>query len=575
MVATKDANNYHGYFAHFWLLKMRDKRTLYGFGLILGVVFFAASLTPSLIPRSYVVQGVLSGIAFGSGYLLGVVVQGLWRYLELPRLSPGVMRYVRWVAGVLGLVLVAASLYHLKAWQNSVRGVVGMPPLETGYPFSVVLVALITFAILYGLVRLLVGFGRALSRRLYARFPRRVSLVVGAAFSAFLIVTLTNGWLVKYGFLFLDRSFQQYDALIEPDRPQPTLVERAGSEASQLDWRELGRAGREFVASGPTAAEISAFTQREALEPIRLYAGLQVADSAEERAQRLLDELIRVNGFARSALVIITPTGTGWVDPAAMDGLEYLHEGDIASVALQYSYLNSPMSLVFQSESGLESAQALFRAVYGHWKALPASERPKLYLHGLSLGAFNSQRSFSLFDILEDPIDGALWSGPPFPSELWRTLTNQRDTDTPEWLPVFEDGRFVRFMNQHGTLNDAEAPWGNLRFVYLQYASDAITFFEKSLFYREADWMTSPRGPDVSPLLAWYPAISMLQVLIDMPLADTVPMGYGHVYAPQHYLDAWLEVTGVDSWTPEQIEQLKGILLNEAQEGDGYEYRGG
>lgn len=554
---------------------MRSDKPSFGFGLFLGVVFFAASLTPSLIPRSHEVQGVLSGVAFGSGYLLGVVAQSLWRYLELPRFSPRVMAYVRWLAGALCVVLVAASLYHVKAWQNSVREVVGMPPLETGYPFSVALFALVTFAILYLLVRLLLGFVRALSRRLYARFPRRVSLVVGAAFSVFLIITLANGWLVKYAFLFLDRSFQQYDALIEPDRPQPTLAERSGSAASHLDWRDLGRAGREFVASGPTAAEISAFTQREALEPIRLYAGLQVADSAEERAQRLLDELIRVNGFERSALVIITPTGTGWIDPAAMDGLEYLYEGDVASVALQYSYLNSPMSLVFQSESGLESAQALFRAVYGHWKTLPANQRPKMYLHGLSLGAFNSQRSFSLFDILDDPIDGALWSGPPFPSELWRNLTHQRDADSPEWLPVVEDGRFVRFMNQHGTFRDAEAPWGNVRFVYLQYASDAITFFEKSLSYREPDWMKSPRGFDVSPSLAWYPVISMLQVLVDMPLSDTVPMGYGHVYAPQDYLDAWLQVTGVDSWTSEEIDRLKGVLLEDAQEGDGYEYRGG
>src|SRR5690606_2944176 len=186
-----------------------------------------------------------------------------------------------------------------------------------------------------------------------------------------------------------------------------------GSKESRLDWQKLGRAGREFVASGPSAAQISAFTQREAMEPIRLYAGLQMADTAEARAQLLLDELIRVGAFARSALVVITPTGTGWIDPSAMDGLEYLYEGDIASVALQYSYLNSPMSLVFQPESGMESAQALFRAVYGHWKTLPPGSRPKLYLHGLSLGAFNSQRSFTLFDILGDPIDGALWSGPP------------------------------------------------------------------------------------------------------------------------------------------------------------------
>ncbi len=554
---------------------MRTKKAVYGFGLICGVILFAASLTPSLIPRTYMVQGVLSGIAFAAGYLLGMVLQGLWRYLELPQLSLRPMRYLKWALAIASLALLVVSLYHVKAWQNSVRLAVGMEPLETGYPVYVFLVALLTFILFYVLARLLLAFGRTLSRWLYSRFPRRVSLVLGATLAVLLIVTLANGVLLKYAFQFADRTFQQYDALLEPDRPQPLIAERAGSKESRLDWQKLGRAGREFVASGPSAAQISAFTQREAMEPIRLYAGLQMADTAEARAQLLLDELIRVGAFARSALVVITPTGTGWIDPSATDGLEYLYEGDIASVALQYSYLNSPMSLVFQPESGMESAQALFRAVYGHWKTLPPGSRPKLYLHGLSLGAFNSQRSFTLFDILGDPIDGALWSGPPFPSELWRNLTNQREANTPEWLPVVEQGRFVRFMNQNGTYSGADAPWGNSRFVFLQYASDAITFFERSLFYREADWMKSPRGPDVSPLLAWYPAVSMLQVLIDMPLSDTVPLGYGHVYAPQHYLDGWLEVTGIDSFTPAEIERLKQVLLQKAQQGDGYEYRGG
>lgn len=307
----------------------------------------------------------------------------------------------------------------------------------------------------------------------------------------------------------------------------------------------MGRAGREFVASGPSAADISAFTGQAALEPIRLYAGLQVADSPMERARLLLDEL------------------------------EYLLHGDVASVALQYSYLNSPMSLVFQPESGRESAQALFRTVYDYWKELPASQRPELYLHGLSLGAFNSQRSFTFLDILGDPINGAVWSGPPFPSELWRSLTNNRKGGSTEWLPVFEDGRFVRFMNQDGTPNAKDASWGDLRFVFLQYASDAITFFEKDLFYREADWMKTPRGPDVSPLLEWYPVVSMLQTLIDMPLSDTVPMGYGHVYAPGHYLNAWIEVAAINSWSPEQVDALKVLLLKKSEGGDGYESRGG
>ena len=45
-------------------------------------------------------------------------------------------------------------------------------------------------------------------------------------------------------------------------------------------------------------------------------------------------------------LIVVMPTGTGWIDPAAMDTVEYLHGGDVASVAIQYSYLTSWLSLL-------------------------------------------------------------------------------------------------------------------------------------------------------------------------------------------------------------------------------------
>jgi len=48
-------------------------------GLLTGTLFFAASFTPSLIPRDYLLQGVLAGLAFGVGYLLGVLGVWLWR----------------------------------------------------------------------------------------------------------------------------------------------------------------------------------------------------------------------------------------------------------------------------------------------------------------------------------------------------------------------------------------------------------------------------------------------------------------------------------------------------------------
>src|SRR5690606_14464545 len=112
----------------------------------------------------------------------------------------------------------------------------------------------------------------------------------------------------------------------------------------------------------------------------------------------------RVKAFERKVLVVITPTGTGWVDPAAMDATEYLYHGDIASVAMQYSYLSSPLSLIVHPEYGAQAARELFRVVYDHWTRLPRDRRPRLYLHGLSLGALNSSRSVQLFEMIGDPI---------------------------------------------------------------------------------------------------------------------------------------------------------------------------
>ncbi|KAG1533994.1 hypothetical protein G6F50_015685 [Rhizopus delemar] len=70
----------------------------------------------------------------------------------------------------------------------------------------------------------------------------------------------------------------------------------------------------------------------------------------DTRARLALEELKRVGAFKRSALVVVTPTGTGWIDPAAMDAVEYLLHGDVASVAIQYSYLSSPLSLLAQPD---------------------------------------------------------------------------------------------------------------------------------------------------------------------------------------------------------------------------------
>src|SRR5690606_20637321 len=64
-------------------------------GLLAGIVFFAFSLTPSLVPRPSVVQGIVSGLSFSIGYALGVAAQWLWSYLEIP--APPA-RTLRWIS---------------------------------------------------------------------------------------------------------------------------------------------------------------------------------------------------------------------------------------------------------------------------------------------------------------------------------------------------------------------------------------------------------------------------------------------------------------------------------------------
>lgn len=102
-----------------------------------------------------------------------------------------------------------------------------------------------------------------------------------------------------------------------------------------------------------------------------------------------------------------------------------------------------------------------------------------------------------------------------------------------------------------------------MRIVYLQYASDPVTFFDYRDLYRRPDWMTAPRGPDVSADLGWYPVVTMLQLAVDMAMATTTPIGYGHVYAPEHYVDAWIAVADTQGWSEDQVSRLKQRLRQE------------
>ncbi len=531
-----------------------------GLGLILGAVFFAASLTPSLIPRMWPLQGLLAGTVFAIGYGLGVFILWLWEYLELPVASERVRRLANLGAIAACAVTVLVFAWRAADWQNSIRTAMGMPEVETAHPFKVALMAAGVAVALILVGRLFALILRKVAERLERVVSRPLATVIGVGVAVTVFFLAIDGVIVR-GFLHTtDRSFEALDALIEPDTAPPDDPMKTGSAASLVSWQDLGRMGRNFITSGPSAEDIAAFTGGEAMEPVRVYVGLNAADTDQARADLALRELIRAGGFEREVLVVAVPTGTGWMDPAAMTTVEYLHRGDIATVAQQYSYLSSWISLLAQPGYGTQAGRALFEAVYGHWRGLPRNARPRLYLYGLSLGALSSQNSLRLYEILADPVHGALWVGPPFPSTTWREATDDRNEGSPAWLPIFEDGSFIRFTNGKHGLDEATAPWGPMRVVYLQYASDPIVFFEETAWYRPPEWMDRPRGPDVSDELRWYPVVTFLQLVVDMMVGLLVPMGHGHLYAHADHIDPWIEVTAPQGWAPEDIARLRAML---------------
>ena len=538
----------------------RLAKTFSGPGLVIGTVFFALSLTPSLLPRSALIQGFVSGLSFAVGYALGALGRGVWRYLELPAFPGPIARAARLALAALCVLTAAFFLWQASAWQDSIRALMDMEPSEGTRPFTVGAIAIAVFAVVLLLARLFGLVAAAVSRFLSRYVPRRVSLLVGVLVAAVAFWSIAAGVLARWVLGVVDASFQQVDALIEPEREQPQDSLRSGSPASVVGWEDLGRAGREFIAGGPTRADLRSFFGEDVTTPIRIYVGLNSAETVEERSRLALEELERAGAFERSVLVVITPTGTGWVDPNAIDTLEYLHRGDIASVAVQYSYLASMFALLLEPDRGAETAQALFADVYGHWTHLPRDRRPALYLHGLSLGALHSDHSFSVYDVMGDTFQGVLWSGPPFRSETWRWATERRVPGSPAWLPRFRDSTVIRFTDQHDRLGLPGVSWGPLRIAFLQYASDPITFFEPSMAYRPPQWMAPPRGPDVTPELQWIPIVTMLQVMFDMRGGDITPLGHGHNFAPGDYIDAWRALTEPAGWAEPEIDRLKALF---------------
>jgi len=532
-------------------------------GTAVGLVFIWFSLTPSLLPRGPLFQGVVSGCSGAIGYGLGVFTVWLVRYMRSENTSPPPPRWA-WLplvaVGLVGQVIMAIR-FHV--WQDDVRDMMGVEHLNWyDYPLTAVLslVVLFTLVEIGQFIRWLVMF---LVGQVDRIAPFRLSATVVVVALVALTITVLNGVVLKFSMRSMNGTFASVNNELNPYSGPPKTRLRSGGPESLVSWESLGHQGRIFVEAGPTVAQLSAFNGAAATEPIRAYAGLNSADGIDETADLAARELLRTGGLQRAVIAVATTTGTGWINEAEADALEYMYNGNTAIVSMQYSYLPSWLSFLVDKENARHAGQALFEAVDKLVRGLPEFKRPKLVVFGESLGSFGGEAPFMSLNNLLARTDGALFSGPTFNNTIWTQLTATRDAGSPEWLPIFHNGHNVRFVARPEDLQRPPADWGRPRVVYLQHASDPIAWWTPDLLFKEPEWLHEKRGYDVLPQTRWIPVVTFLQVSADMAVATDVPDGHGHRYVA-NVADGWAAVLSPPGWTQEKTERLRPLLNSQA-----------
>ncbi|OCF91606.1 hypothetical protein AW168_06925 [Nocardia brasiliensis] len=413
------------------------------------------SLGPGLLPRTAGAQAILTALLVA----IGLGVAGIVRFVvrrwgfDVDRRWPGVRAPL--LAGTALLVTAAgAQAWH---WQNQLRSAMDAAPIGAGYWVRWLLETVLIVGVVAGGSW---GVGWALRKLGWAR---SVSLAAVAGAVLYFVATPTVvGW--------RQSAYASANAMVDPTLVQPVSNTRSGSAGSAVSWSSLGAEGRKFVSGSPAG-------------PIRVYVGVESAPSLESRVALAVRELERSGAFDRSHLVLMVPTGSGWIDKNAVRGFEERFGSDVALVGLQYSFAPSWVTFVFGRDQAVTAARALFTAVEARIRTL--DHKPRLYLYGQSLGAFGGSSVFADDADQDRRTCAALWAGPPA-----------------------------------GQVHRAGA-------TVLANSSDPVVHWSPALLWRAPD-LTGTRSD--APLPHWLPVVSFVQTTADLLAALDAPAGHGHRY---------------------------------------------
>lgn len=529
-------------------------------GVALALFLVVRSLEPSLLVRTWLFQGVLSGVAIAVGYGIGALVTRLgswlarrsgWGTSPFPEHVDVRLRLALLAAGVVVLVraLVQARDDHRWTWER-----LGYEERSHWVVFgasiaATVVVATLLFAGAWALRRVQAWLTRVGRRWLPAWIAGTVAFAV-----------VTYGLVISLSDYALDRTLAGFNDAFsladrdldgEPDPPDSRV--RSGGPDSELDWAEMGGQGRRFLVRGPDPDLLADFAGGGPVrEPIRVFVGRAASDDPEKRVELAVDELERFGGFQRKAILVVVPTGTGWINEQIVQPVEYFHSGDAATVAVQYSHLPSPLAFLAETDAAGDTGRALVHAVRDRISELPEAERPALLVAGESLGSFGGSQAFDSLDDLVASTDGSLWVGPPETMHLRREAERVRRAGSPQVRPVVDD-RIV-FANRNDDLAGTRP-----HTVFLQQPDDPIVWWDWETAVQEPDWLQEPLDPTVNPAMRWAPLTTFLGLAIDMAVSNDFDEGQGHLYGTQP-LTSWHAILRPPDWDQDEVQRLRERL---------------
>jgi uncharacterized membrane protein len=332
------------------------------------------------------------------------------------------------------------------------------------------------------------------------------------------------------GVSYVGRANEKVEPGYATPPPNPLV---SGSEQSLLPFADLGQQGRRYVTDVVTPELIQQVMGEEAVaHPIRTYVGFDSEPLYPTgRAELALAELDRTGAFDRSNLLLVSPTGTGWVDHTLIETAELLARGDIATCCIQYGRYPSFLS-VQKVALGRSQFRLLLWGVSQRLAERPPGRRPRVLVFGESLGAWTSS-DVVMFQGIEGfdhyGIDRALWVGLPWLAK-WSRSGMARGSGT--LVPQGTVGVFDRHQQLAALSQEQRA---RLRAVILSHDNDPIAVFGPDLLVQPPPWLADgQRGRGVPERMRWRPLITFVQTAMDAANAMVSVPGkfgsFGHDY---------------------------------------------